>query len=124
MKGAHAMQINTYFLDEATQCQLVSEMVQIRFDDVPAAVKHLSYLARSGKRFSPDDVVTILTAVGLSTESVPAALADLTRRGILESYSKDGTTAYYMERGARIEYAESIGHPSRSSGWTFTGSRT
>ncbi len=92
------MDTDTHFLDEATHCRLVSEMGQVRFADVPAAVKHLSYLAKSGKRFSQDDVVTILSAVGLSTETVPAVLADLASRRILESYPKDGTVAYYTAR--------------------------
>ena len=90
-------------------------MGQVRFADIPAAVKHLAYLARSGKRFSPGDVVAITSAVGLSTDEVPAALADLTSRRILDSYPKEGTVAYFMERGARIDYGESLGHRSRVS---------
>ncbi|MGO8749326.1 MAG: hypothetical protein ACLQNE_25475 [Thermoguttaceae bacterium] len=106
------------FLDEATQTQLVSEMGQVRFADVSAAVNHLAYLAKSGKRFSAGDVITILTSVGLSTDEVPAALADLTRRRILDSYLKQGTVVYFMQRAARIEYGESIGHRYRVSPWS------
>ena len=112
------MDTSTRFLDEATHSQLVSEMSRVRFADVSAAVKHLAYLAKSGKRFSPGDVVTIMSAVGLSTDEVPAALADLTRRRILDSYPKEGTVAYFMERGARIDYGESLGHRSRASRWS------
>jgi hypothetical protein len=108
---------STRFLDEATHSQLVSEMGRVRFADLPATLKHLAYLIRAGKRFSPGDVVTVMRAVGLSTDEVPAALADLTRRRILDSYPKEDTVAYFMERGARIEYGDSLGHTSRVSGW-------
>ena len=111
------MDTSTRFLDEATHGQLVSEMGRVRFADIPAAVKHLAYLARSGKRFSQGDVVTILNAVGLSTERVPAAFADLTRRRILESYSRDGIRVYYMERGARVDYGDALSRTDRGSGW-------
>jgi hypothetical protein len=115
---------NTYFLDEATRSQLVGEMGEQGFPDVAAALKHLSFLAKSGKRFSQDDAVTVLSAVGLDTELVPAALEDLASAGVLESYSRNGATAYYMPRGARIEYGESIGRPPRRSGWDFSGPGT
>lgn len=113
------MQTNTHFLDESTHSLIIGEMGQRRFADVPAAVKHFSFLAKSGKRFSEDDVVTIFAVVGLDTGPVPAALADLASRRVLESYEKEGTMVYYMERAARIEYGESIGRPTRSSGWNI-----
>ncbi len=115
------MSQNQCFLDEATQNQILSEMGETAFTDVYAAVKHFSFLAKSGKRFSVNDVTTIFAALGLDTDPIPSALAELVNQRVLESYSKDGTTAYYMERGARIEYGESIGRPTRASGWKFLG---
>jgi hypothetical protein len=111
------MDTATRLLDDATHGQVVSEMAQRGFPDTTAALRHLAYSVRSGKRFSPDDVVTILSEVGLGTEGVSAALAELTGRRVLESYPKGDTVAYYMERGARVEYGESIGRKSRVSGW-------
>jgi hypothetical protein len=125
MRGkGFTMVTSTFFLDDGTRSQLVSEMGEQRFADVVAALKHLSFLAKSGKRFSQDDAVTVLSAVGLDTELVPAALEDLASTGVLESYCRNGATAYYMPRGARIEYGESIGRPPRTSGWDFSGTRT
>jgi len=115
------MDTMTRLLDEATHNQVVSEMGKQSFADTASAFRHLAYLVRSGKRFSPDDVVMILSGAGLGTDGVSMALADLTSRRILESYPKDGTVAYYMGRGARIEYGESIGHKSRVSSWYFLG---
>lgn len=115
------MPSNLCFLDEGTQNQILSEMGATPFSDVYAAVKHFSFLARSGKRFSQNDVILIFTALGLDTEPIPAALAELVEQRVLEAYAKDGTTVYYMERGARIEYGESIGRPTRASGWKFLG---
>lgn len=111
----------TRLLDEATHSRAVSEMGSQSFENTVAAIRHLAYFLRSGKRFSPEDVVTILAESNLKTDAVSAALDDLARRRILESYPKDGTVAYYMERGARIEYGESIGRKSRVSGWYFAG---
>jgi hypothetical protein len=109
------MDTNPSFLDEATRNEIASQMGRLHFADTPAAVKHLAYLARCGKRFSEGDVMTILSAAGLSTDGVPAALDDLTQRRILDSYPRDSATAYFMQRGARLDYGESLGHPSRVS---------
>ncbi len=109
------------FLDETTQSQILSEMGETPFADVRAAVKHFSFLAKSGKRFSAHDVTVVFAALGLDTEPIPAALSDLVDQRVLEAYSKDDTTVYYMERGARIEYGELIGRPTRASGWKFLG---
>ena len=115
------MPTNVCFLDEATQNQILSEMGATPFADTYSAVKHFSFLAKSGKRFSVNDVTMVFAALGLDTEPIPAALAELVEQRVLEAYSKDGATAYYMERGARIEYSESIGRPTRASGWKFLG---
>ena len=112
----------TRLLDEATHKQLADDMGCQGFVDTVAAIKHLAYLVRSGRRFSPQDVMAVLGDANLNTDGVSAALDDLARRRILESYPKDGTVAYYMERGARIEYGESIGCKSRVSGWFFSAS--
>ena len=111
------MSTGTYFLDEATHGQLVSEMGKRSFADDATVIRHFAYFVRSGKRFSMDDLLTTLSAAGLNTEGVPNALEDLVNRRILESYLRDGTAVYYMERGARIEYGESIGRKSRASTW-------
>ncbi len=103
------------FLDEATRNEIVGQMDRLHFADTPAAVKHLAYLAKCRMRFSVGDVLTILSAAGLSTDGVSTALDDLTRRGILDSYLRESATVYFMERGARIDYGESLGHPSRVS---------
>ena len=110
------MDSSTRLLDEATHKQVVSEMGKRSFADTATAIRHLAYSVRSGKRFSPDDVVTILSGVGLSTDEVPVALADLTRRRILDSYPKEGTVAYFMERGARVDYGDALSRTSRGSG--------
>lgn len=120
-KGQDTMPTNVCFLDEATQNQILSEMGATPFADTYSAVKHFSFLAKSGKRFSVNDVTMVFAALGLDTEPIPAALAELVEQRVLEAYSKDGATAYYMERGARIEYGESIGRPTRASGWKFLG---
>ena len=112
------MNLGIHLLDEVTRGQLIDQMSKLNFDDAAAAVRHFAYLARSGKRFSRDDVVTIFDAAGMSAEQVPAALAELTTSQTLESYPKDGTIAYFMERGARIDYGDRLGHPSRDPRWS------
>jgi hypothetical protein len=115
------MDTSPSFLDEATRNEIASEMGRLHFADTPAAVKHLAYLAKCGKRFSEGDVMTILSAAGLSTDGVPAALGDLAKRRILDSYLRNSAPVYFMERGARIDYGESLGHPSRVSRGTCLG---
>ena len=111
----------TRLLDDATRDQVVSEMGKRDFSDTASALRHLAYSVRSGKRFSLNDVVAILGEAGLETDGVSTALAELVETRALESYPKGDTIAYYMERGARIEYGESIGRKSRASGWCFCG---
>jgi hypothetical protein len=120
-KGKDVMDSNIHLLDEMTRRQLVGEMSKLNFDDTAAAVRHFAYLAKSGKRFSRDDVVTIFGAAGMNTERVPNALADLATSQTLESYPKDGTIAYFMERGARIDYGDKLGRPSRDPRWSPSG---
>jgi len=117
------MDTSPRFLDEATRREIVGEMARLRFADTLAAVKHLAYLAKCGKRFSAGDVALILSAAGLATDGVPAALDDLTRRRVLQSYLKQSAVVYFMERGARIDYRESLGLPSRASPWSCLGTR-
>jgi hypothetical protein len=121
-RGSHAMATGTCFLDDATHAQLVSEMGKRSFADDATVIRHFAYFVRSGKRFSSDDLLTILGEAGLNTDGVPTALEDLAGRRVLESYSRDGTMVYYMERGARIEYGESIGRKSRVSRWSVSDS--
>ena len=102
------MSLGTQFLDDTTRNQVISEMEQFHFDDTTDALRRMSYLVQSGKRFSQADVVAVFNAVGLSTDRVRGALADLARRRILESYPKDDTVVYYLERGARLDYAALI----------------
>src|SRR3972149_675205 len=98
------MNLASHFLDDATRSQIISEMGKLHFDDTAGALKHFAYLVRSGKRFSQADVVAVLSALGMSTDRVYAALVDLVRRRSLECYPKDGTVVYYLERGARLDY--------------------
>ena len=93
------------FLDDPTRSHVIGEMSALHFDDAFDALRRMSYLVPSGKRFSKADVVAVFEAIGVSTDRVHAILSDLARRRILESYPKDGTVIYYLERGARLDYA-------------------
>jgi hypothetical protein len=95
-------------LDDTTRDQAIREMGELRFDDATDALRRMAYLVPCGKRFSQADVVAVFQALGLSTDPVRAVLLDLARRRILESYPKDGTVVYYLERGARLDYASFI----------------
>jgi hypothetical protein len=98
----------TLFLDDATRDQAIRDMGDLHFDDALDALRRMAYLVPCGKRFSQADVVAVFDALGLSTDRVRGVLLDLTRRRILESYPKDGTVLYYLERGARLDYANFI----------------
>jgi hypothetical protein len=100
--------LTTCFLDEATRDQAIREMSGLRLEDPLAALRRMAYLVPCGKRFSQADVVAVFEALGLSTDRVRAILLDLARRRILESYPKDSTVLYYLERGARLDYANFI----------------
>ena len=96
------------FLDDATRDQAIREMGDLHFDDSVDALRRMAYLVPCGKRFSQADVDAVFHALGLSTDQVRAVLLDLARRRILESYPKDDTVLYYLERGARLDYAAFI----------------
>jgi hypothetical protein len=116
------METVTRLLDEATHRHVVEEMRSRSFEDSVAAVRHLAYSVRSGKRFSPGDVMAIFSDANLDMDGISAVLEEMSNKRFLQSYPKDGTVAYFMERGPRIEYGESIGRKSRVSSWYFTGS--
>jgi hypothetical protein len=96
------------FLDSATRDETVREMGNLHFDDALGALRRMAYLVPCGKRFSQADVLAVFDALGLSTDRVRAVLLDLSRRRILECYHKDDATLYYLERGARLDYANFI----------------
>jgi hypothetical protein len=100
--------LTTCILDDTTRDQAIREMGELQFDGATDALRRMAYLVPCGKRFSQADVVAVFQALGLSTDRVRAVLLDLARRRILESYPKDGTVIYYLERGARLDYASFI----------------
>jgi hypothetical protein len=117
-KGAYTVNLTTCFLDDATRDLAIREMGGLHLDDPLDALRRMAYLVPCGKRFSQADVVAVFGALGLSTDRVRTVLLDLARRRILESYPKDDTVLYYLERGARLDYANFIkranGHSAAS----------
>jgi hypothetical protein len=107
------MAVENSLIDDADREKITTEMNRLDFKgDAVLAVQHFAFLVPQGKRFTSEDVEACFLAMDFHVDHVVGVCSQAKTRGIIHwdraFVQKTASSAYYMGRDVRMEYAQKL----------------